>query len=148
MSNELNTERFLPLRLGTVAGAITHAMADVFERRFDLSIPEWQVLLALGGHADSAAVDVVQRTQLDKVAVSRAVRKLVASGLIDRASTDVDRRRAVLNLTVRGRACLDEMQRVALDIEARLLDGMQPGDVDTLFRLLDLLGERTGEIAG
>ena len=47
-----------------------HAEKD--GKRFALTIPEWRVIAILGRFPGLSAVEVAERTMLDKVAVSRA----------------------------------------------------------------------------
>jgi DNA-binding MarR family transcriptional regulator len=56
---------------------ISSAIAGAYRERFGLSIPEWRVLAVLANSPDLSAAEVAQRTAMDKVAVSRAVRSLL-----------------------------------------------------------------------
>jgi DNA-binding MarR family transcriptional regulator len=145
MTEDLKLDGFMPHQLGS--DAISQAVAGVFERRLGISSPDWRVLVVLGNNPDSAAMEVAARTRLDKVAVSRAVTKLVASGLVDRDRADIDRRRAVLNLTRKGRSRLRELERLALDLQARLTENMPPDDVAALSRLLEELDGLASDFA-
>ncbi|HKF72197.1 MAG TPA: MarR family transcriptional regulator, partial [Stellaceae bacterium] len=40
-------ERFLPYRLSTLTLRISNAIARSYERRFNLSVPEWRVMAVL-----------------------------------------------------------------------------------------------------
>jgi DNA-binding MarR family transcriptional regulator len=76
---------------------------------------------------------------LDKVAVSRAVTKLIKHGRIDRQFADSDRRRSILNLSEDGRELHDKVATLALRFEHDLLQGMSTQDIDTLNALIDRL---------
>jgi len=76
---------------------------------------------------------------MDKVAVSRAVTKLIKSGVIDRRFADVDRRRSILNLSDKGRAVHDEIAPLALQMEADLLEDLTDEERDVLDRVIDKL---------
>src|SRR5512142_2983488 len=97
-------ERFLPYRLSVLMLRISNAIAQSYERRFDLSVPEWRVMAVLGRFGPLSAMGVGEKTQMDKVRVSRAVARLVSAGRITRRTDATDRRRAVLALTSAGRA--------------------------------------------
>ena len=86
--------------------------------KFGLTIPEWRVIGIVGRFPGLSAVEVAERTMLDKVAVSRAVTKLIKAGRIDREFADADRRRSILTLSEDGRKVHDEVAPLALAMEA------------------------------
>lgn len=117
MKTELILEDFLPYRLSILSNTVSTAIASAYDRRFGLSIPEWRVIAVLGRFPGLSAVEVANRTMMDKVAVSRAVSKLIKNGRIDRQFADADRRRSILNLSVEGRRVHDEIAPLALKFE-------------------------------
>ena len=121
MTKELNLEKFLPYRLAILSHSVSHSIATVYNDRFDLSIPEWRVIAILGRFPGLSAVEVAERTVMDKVAVSRAVTKLIKNGRIDRQFADADRRRSILNLSGKGRELHNEVAPFALQMEDDLL---------------------------
>ena len=137
MKDELILEDFLPYRLSVLSHTISSTIAGVYEKRFGVSIPEWRVIAILGRFPGLSAVDVAERTLMDKVAVSRAVTKLIKNGRIDRQFADADRRRSILNLSEEGRKVHDEIAPLALQFEHDLLDGISDDDVTTLNAVID-----------
>ena len=93
--DELILEEFLPYRLAVLSHTVSTTIAKVYEKRFGLSIPEWRVIAILGRFPGLSAVEVADRTMMDKVAVSRAVTKLIKNGRVDRQFADADRRRSI-----------------------------------------------------
>jgi DNA-binding MarR family transcriptional regulator len=139
MKDELILEDFLPYRLSVLSHTVSTTIAGVYEKRFGVSIPEWRVIAILGRFPGLSAVDVAERTLMDKVAVSRAVTKLIKSGRIDRQFADADRRRSILNLSEEGRKVHDQIAPLALQFEHELLDGIADDDVTTLNAVVDVL---------
>ena len=139
MKDELILEDFLPYRLSVVSHTISTTIAKVYEKRFGVSIPEWRVIAILGRFPGLSAVEVADRTMLDKVAVSRAVTKLIRNGRIDRQFADADRRRSILNLSEEGRQVHDEIAPLALEFEHDLLQGMSAEDYDTFNAVIERL---------
>lgn len=135
---ELILEDFLPYRLSILSNTVSSTIARVYDKRFDLSIPEWRVIAILGRFPGISAVEVAERTLMDKVAVSRAVSKLIKNGRIDRQFADADRRRSILNLSEEGQRVHDEIAPLALKFEQDLLHGL--GDEEV--RMLNVLMER------
>jgi DNA-binding MarR family transcriptional regulator len=139
MTDELILEDFLPYRLSVLSHTISTTIANVYEKRFGVSIPEWRVIAILGRFPGLSAVEVADRTMLDKVAVSRAVTKLIRNGRIDRQFADADRRRSILNLSDEGRQVHDEIAPLALAFEHDLLQGISTEDYDTFNIVIERL---------
>jgi DNA-binding MarR family transcriptional regulator len=139
MTEELILENFLPYRLAVLSHTVSTTIAQVYEERFNLSIPEWRVIAILGRYPGLSAVEVAERTVMDKVAVSRAVTKLLKNGRIDRQFADADRRRSILNLSEEGRRVHDEVAPLALQFERDLLQGLDADDTAKLDVIMDCL---------
>lgn len=142
MSEELILEDFLPYRLSILSNTVSTMIAHVYEERFGLSIPEWRVIAILGRFPGLSAVEVAERTLMDKVAVSRAVTKLLKNGRLDREFADADRRRSILNLSEDGRRVHDEIAPLALRFERELLEGISEEDTEKLGVIMERLLDR------
>lgn len=139
MDDELILEEFLPYRLSVLSHTISTNIARVYEKRFGVSIPEWRVIAILGRFPGLSAVEVADRTLMDKVAVSRAVTKLIKNGRIDRQFADADRRRSILNLSDEGRKVHNEIAPLALQFERELLQDISEEDYETYNSIIDRL---------
>ena len=135
-------ERFLPYRLSVLMLRISNAIARSYERRFRLSVPEWRVMAVLGRFGPLSANGVAEKTQMDKVRVSRAVARLMAAGRLSRRTDRMDRRRSILALTAAGEAIHREIVPHAERVEARLLAGLDEAERGALDRLLAKLEAR------
>ena len=142
MSKELILEEFLPYRLAILSHTVSTTIAQVYEQRFSLSIPEWRVIAILGRYPGLSAVEVAERTFMDKVAVSRAVTKLLKNRRIDRQFADADRRRSILNLSEEGRRVHDQVAPLALQFERDLLEGLSEDETNTLDAIVERLMTR------
>jgi DNA-binding MarR family transcriptional regulator len=83
---------------------------------------------------------------LDKVAVSRAVSKLIKNGRIDREFADADRRRSILNLSPAGLAVHNEIAPLALAFEHDLLQGISATDYDAFNVVVERLLDRAQQL--
>jgi DNA-binding MarR family transcriptional regulator len=135
-------ERFLPYRLSVLMLRISSAIARSYERRFDLTVPEWRVMAVLGRFGPLSPNGVGEKTQMDKVRVSRAVARLVKAGRVSRRIDRADRRRAILALTAAGEAIHREIVPHARRVEARLLAGLSEAERAALDRLITKLEAR------
>jgi DNA-binding MarR family transcriptional regulator len=141
-------ERFLPYRLSVLANLASRALARLYGARFGLSVAEWRVIAHLARAVTASANEVAARAAMDKVQVSRAVARLRAKELVERATDAADRRRSALRLTRRGQATHDAIVPLARGLEAQMLAGLASTDVAQLDRLLAALIARAGELDG
>ena len=146
MKEQLTLEEFLPYRLSITSHTVSTNIARVYEKRFGVSIPEWRVIAILGRYPGLSAVEVADRTLMDKVAVSRAVTKLVKNGRIDREFADADRRRSILNLSEKGQQVHNEIAPLALQFERDLLQGISDEDYQTFAAVLEQLLEKARQL--
>ncbi|QDE38461.1 MarR family transcriptional regulator [Luteibacter pinisoli] len=135
----LELEHFLPYRLSILSNTVSQGIADEYQSRFQLSMTEWRVMTVLARFPASSATQVVERTRMDKVAVSRAVARLVEAGRVDRDTYDGDKRRSVLKLSEAGWAIHDEVAPMAREHERELLEKLSDDEKLWLGRILDKL---------
>ncbi len=135
----LELERFLPYRLSILSNQVSQAIASEYQDQFDLSMTEWRVMAVLARFETLSAREVAEHTAMDKVAVSRALAKLVAAGRVDRQRHDEDRRRSVLHLSEEGWRIHSAVAPMAREQEKRMLAELSKAEIDTLARILDKL---------
>ena len=135
----LQLASFLPYRLSTLSNRISRAIADLYEERFQLTLPEWRVMAVLGEEPDLSATEVAERTAMDKVAVSRAVNRLIEAGRLERHFAADDKRRSVLALSAHGRRVYRQIVPLAINYEEALLERLTAEEIDTLDGLLKKL---------
>jgi len=146
MNDELRLEDFLPYRLAVLSNTVSTTVARAYDKRFSVSIPEWRVIAVLGRFPGLSAVEVAERTLMDKVAVSRAVTKLIKNGRIDREFADNDKRRSILNLSEDGKKLHDEIAQLALQFERDLLHGFSEEEMANLNSVMERLLARASLI--
>lgn len=140
--SDLDLEEFLPYRLSVLSNLVSASIAESYSRRYGLSINEWRVMAVLGRFPGLSAAEVADRTAMDKVAVSRAVNRLIASGRVRRGTDPDDRRRSVLDLTTEGRRIYERITPVLLRYERELLETLPTPDRRQLVDLLRQLHAR------
>ena len=146
MKDELILEDFLPYRLSITSHTVSTNIARVYEKRFGVSIPDWRVIAVLGRYPGLSAVEVADRTLMDKVAVSRAVTKLIKNGRIDREFADADRRRSILNLSEEGKKVHNEIAPLALEFEQQLVQNISEDDYETFNSILEQLLDKARQL--
>lgn len=144
----LDLEGFLPYRLSVVTNLVSRAFARRYEAPHGLTIPEWRVMAVLGRFAPLSSQEVGDRTAMDKAKVSRALQRLISSGLVARRSNPSDNRQNMLALTRRGRTMYGRIVPQALELERELTAVLLPGEREMLDRLLARLQERVDSMPG
>jgi len=132
-------ENFLPYRLSMLSNRISRQLATVYAQKFDLSIQEWRVLSVIASHPGASAELVCRVTEMDKVAVSRAVTRLLQNKRVQRRYAINDKRRSVLRLTVQGQRIYERIVPLARQFETRILSQLTQRDHKDLKRVLDKL---------
>ncbi len=92
-------------------------------------------LTLLRDFGEQAQSDLPQALGIDATGVVALLNGLEEEGLIERRRSPEDRRRHIVMITKAGRRRLDEIERVAAQIEKRML-GLTPRDQAALHTLL------------
>lgn len=132
-------EDFLPYRLSILSNRVSRAIAARYADTFGLTIPEWRIIAVLGRRPGLTAKEVAEATEMDKVAVSRAVAKLVESKRVAARADRDDARRQILSLTAQGESVHARIAPIALESEQRLLTALNAREREQLDALLDRL---------
>jgi len=125
-------ENFLPYRLSVAANRISGALSRHYAERFGIGIPEWRVIANLGRYPGLTANEVVERSAMDKVTVSRAVAALEQKKLVARRRDADDKRKSRLTLSAKGEAVYAEIVPLALGFERELLARLTPQERQVL----------------
>jgi DNA-binding MarR family transcriptional regulator len=145
--DRLHLERFVPYRLSVLTNTVSMSIAAAYEREFGLTIPQWRVIAVLARYPNLSAIEVAERTAMDKVAVSRAVQGLLAARRLVRTYDEGDRRKSRLRLSPAGRSVYTRVAPLALHYEKQLIDALSPSDRRVLDRLIGRLLERAKSLA-
>ena len=144
----LRLDDYLPYRLSVASNAVSGLIARAYQDRFGLTVPQWRLICVLAEDGPLTQGQLVARTVMDKVTVSRAAQGLVRRRLVSRAEHKADGRSHVLALPAEGRRLHGEIAPLALAYEAALIAGLTPDDVALIKRLLVRLQSAAGQLAG
>jgi DNA-binding MarR family transcriptional regulator len=136
-SLRLDLPNFLPYRITVVAALIRRELANIYRNDPGLNEPEWKVFTALAHYGPLPSGDVGYYVTLDRVAVSRALARLMKLGLATRKKSRDDLRMFDVGLTAQATRVYDRMAREALGVEARILERLNAGEIRALLALLE-----------
>jgi DNA-binding MarR family transcriptional regulator len=140
LPGEFDLEGFLPYRLSLLTNTISRGIAESYRESHDINVTEWRVMAVLGRFPGLTASEVVERTAMDKVAISRAVKSLEVKGLLERKTDDEDRRRQRLFITRgAGQDVLCDVIPLAHLYEQTLLQSLDPGELQSLLKTMKKL---------
>jgi DNA-binding MarR family transcriptional regulator len=147
-SEALKLDTYLPYRLSVASNAVSGLIARAYQDRFGLTIPQWRLVCVLAEDGPATPGQLVARTVMDKVTVSRAAQGLLKRRLVTRRDNQADGRSHVLALSAEGSRLYAEIAPLALSYEAALISGLTPSEVAQLKRLLGRLQAAAGQLAG
>ena len=147
-AGDLKLDAYLPYRLSVASNAVSGLIARAYEDRFGLTVPQWRLICVLAEDGGLTQGQIVARTVMDKVTVSRAARGLLKRHLVTRSEHHADGRSHVLALSAQGRSLYGEIAPLALAYEAALIAGLAPEEVELVKRLLARLQAAAGTLGG
>jgi DNA-binding MarR family transcriptional regulator len=124
----IDMDAFIPAALTNLAQKITVAASATYRPRFGVGITDWRIIALLAAEPWIAPVQICESTGLDKAAVSRALRNLVAEGFVETRGGAGARRRVPIALTAKGLAVHDRIVGLALERQEHLLEGFSPDE--------------------
>lgn len=131
----LRLDAFLPYRL-SVADRVVSQIVERAYARHELSPPQWRVIAVLGEADALSQREIVDRTRMDKLTISRAARALETRRLVLRRDDASDKRTLRLSLSASGRRIYDAVIPAVLDVERRIARQLGRGEREALDDLL------------
>ncbi len=128
---------FFPYLVRIFYRSVITSVSRVYATRYGLSVSEWRTMAVLGTSGALSAGDIVERSSMDKVNVSRAIKALREREYLKRDIDGDDRRRAVVRLTDLGREVFRDLVPRVAEVEEGLLHGLSQGERATLFGLME-----------
>ncbi|MDF3034581.1 MAG: ohrR [Alphaproteobacteria bacterium] len=95
------------------------------------------ILLWLEGHAyDTSQILIVNWSKLDKMTVSKSLKKLVAQGLVHRVEHATDMRAKSVSLTDQGKALVCQLVPIIEQVDAEFFGEISKPDHQSLIQIL------------
>lgn len=134
--SRLKLEEFVPYRLSLASNVVSQAIAQSYEKLFALKMHEWRVITILAEGGELTQQEIVGRSQMDKVTVSRAAQVLERRRLLRRVPSEEDARSLRLSLTPTGRDLYERVVPSAIALEAEVLAGLTDKQIADLKKML------------
>lgn len=143
---KLDLERYAPALLAFIANKLSAGASQLYREQFDVGIVEWRVLSMLAVESNIPAQRICQVVGLDKSAVSKSVQVLQSAGYVQSQIDPLDARRYTLKLTPQGQDLHDRIFDVAKERERRLLETLEPEEVETLISILNRIHKQIDHV--
>ena len=137
VSDGFELTAFFPYLVRIFYRSVITSVSRVYSTRYGLSVSEWRTMAVLGAQGALSAGEIVERSSMDKVNVSRAIKALRERDFLRRDIDGDDRRRAVVRLTERGREVFHDLVPLVTEVEDGLLAGLTRDERATLFGLME-----------
>ena len=128
---------FFPYQVRVFYKTISDSISNIYGPQYALSAAEWRTMAVLRPNNTMSASDIVERSSMTKVAVSRAIKSLQAKSLIKRDIDGDDKRRVALRFTHLGDDIFAKLIPLVLQLEVDLLEGIPPKDIEKLLEVMD-----------
>lgn len=135
-SAEFQLEAFFPYLVRIYYRSVSQSVAAIYERDYGLTVSQWRAMAVLGNDQPLSAGEIVKRSSIDKVKVSRAISGLTKAGYLERRIDEGDRRKVALHLTQAGQDVFEVLVKKVLFMENQLLDGFSAQEKETLLSLM------------
>ena len=142
-------DRYLPTVLSKLVSELRISANAFFGARYGVTLVEWRILSFLAAAGPSSAYTIWTEGELDKAAVSRALRGLEHRKFLTISSVTKSRRPGlVIDLAPVGKQLHDAMFDEIMARHKRLLDGLTPEMVEALFGMLRHIRENIPGMSG
>jgi DNA-binding MarR family transcriptional regulator len=129
----------LTFRIALIAAAADRVGQRWLSSEFDLRIMEWRVLGVVSAMQPVRFFELARELIIDKGQLSRLVGNLTRRGLVATEPDPDDQRTVRLRPTEEGAALHVQVLARALERNERVVAALEPGELETLFSLLDKL---------
>ncbi|WP_419796585.1 MAG: MarR family winged helix-turn-helix transcriptional regulator [Terasakiella sp.] len=140
-------EKFFPYLVRIYYRAVSQSVSSIYEKDYDLTVSEWRAMAVLGNSKEPlSAGEIVTRSSIDKVKVSRAIAGLTKAGYLERRIDEGDRRKVALQLTRSGHYVFEELVEKVQELEDKLLKGFSSEEKDLLISFMARVRNNSEEL--
>ena len=134
--SNFDLQSFFPYQARLFFWATSQAIRDVYAKDFGLSVNEWRTMANLHDYRPLSAKEIVERSSIGKVDVSRAITSLEKKELVERHVDPTDRRRILLRLTPKGKKMMHDLLPLIREREKEILSDLTEEEHQTLIKLM------------
>lgn len=129
-----------------LSNRIGRAFYSEVETKFGVSIAEWRVMLTLVSEPGVTAAEITNRWAIEKMAVNRAIQRLVDNEHVSRTRDPEDRRSYRLGLTAKGNKLYEKIAPHANKRYAELISSVSGDELQSMVDTLQKMIRRAEEL--
>ena len=146
MEADFQLEGFFPYRVRVFYSDVTSALSAIYQRDYGMMPAEWRTMAILGPASDGLqATEIVVRSSMDKVVVSRAVKRMEERGFLTRETNEADGRSYLLRLSEKGRAVYDDLGPKLKAVERKMLKGLTDAEISGFLAVAQRIRENLAD---
>lgn len=129
-----------------LSNRIGRAFYSEVETTFGVTIAEWRVMLTLASQPGVSAAEITNSWAMEKMAVNRAIQRLIDNGNVSRSRDPEDGRSYQLSLTVKGRKLYARIAPAANKRYAEIISSVSNEELDIVVAALQKMIVRAEEL--
>lgn len=133
----LELATFVPYRISILATLIRRALSEIYREDPGLTEPEWKVLTTIAHKGPLPSGDIGLHMTLDRMAISRALKRLIKLKLVARSPLERDQRMTEVKLSEHGDRVFSGLARQAATIEEFILAPLSAEEASEFLRSID-----------
>lgn len=142
----MKLQNFLPYQLSVLSNKVSAGIAKFYREQYGISVAQWRVLVLLSDISKQTAKELIHKSQMDKVRVSRTMKSLLSKKLIDEKTCNEDARARRYKLTRLGQHLINEVTPKALAFENELISSMSESEIKAFQKGIDVLNKQVDNI--
>lgn len=136
----------VPYQLLLLAKMIDREAARQMQAEFGLSLADWRVLAYIGVTGPASASTIGNKGHIDRAEISRAVSRLIDSGLVTRTPSEENRRRLIIEATPQGKEVFLKIRDQRRAYYQSIMVGIPPEDLSRVSAALESMALRVNAL--
>lgn len=132
--------------MSVIAKRFSQSASNYFRKNYGIGVMEWRIACVLGRYGELGALEISEKTDMDKAAISRSLRVLEQMRWVEIIRTGSSTPRKLIRMTELGKAMQAEILKTSIRRQAAVLDGLDPARLDELRAALKYLMDRTRDV--
>ncbi|MGL5948676.1 MAG: MarR family winged helix-turn-helix transcriptional regulator [Aeromonas sp.] len=113
-----------PYQLVHAAEMLRDTFEQFYEARYQLTVPQWRLMMVLGPYYPINQTALADACGMDKVRVSREIKRLGDKGILFTQSSPSDKRISLVSLTAEGLVLFNQLKREVSSWQTTMVDNL------------------------
>jgi len=137
IANRLPIEQFLTYRLTVVQNKLNERIEHIVHDLAHMTLTQWRIVAMIGANMGSTSTELTRASGIDKGLFSRRLKGLVAEGLVEVKTDELDNRVHHLRLTDIGQSLFEQTLPHVQAWQSDLRKRLREEEVEAFFDALD-----------